>query len=358
MLVSMPALVPLVILRGSGPEHGRAGPAGGAARCPDARPRRGRWCPLRSRGRDLGKALALAEASLDRLGVCNRLNLALVDRGADELLTALLAAVRRRRTWMCDGDVPGGEPLDRPHRLRVGGDPERVATVTVALVDGLDEARADRERGDLRAGRRHRHRGRPRPPIASWTAIAARPCSGTRRPGSPTGSSSPARPRPGSTSTAFRARADRSPTATVASAVPRRSGTGHRPGDGRRQVRLEPGRRSGRARPAAVLARRAAARSGASSRRGEPVCIVSSGAIALGLPRLGSRPPAAEHPQLQAASALGQARLQARLGRRRSRRRCHAAQVLLTAPTSATARPTSTPGARWTRSSSSAPCRS
>ena len=34
------------------------------------------------------KALALAEASLDRLGVCNRLNLALVDRGAQELLAA------------------------------------------------------------------------------------------------------------------------------------------------------------------------------------------------------------------------------------------------------------------------------
>jgi glutamate 5-kinase len=43
---------------------------------------------------------------------------------------------------------------------------------------------------------------------------------------------------------------------------------------------------------------------------GEPVCVVSSGAIALGLPRLGlpRRPRAL--PRLQAASALGQARLQ------------------------------------------------
>jgi glutamate 5-kinase len=46
-------------------------------------------------------------------------------------------------------------------------------------------------------------------------------------------------------------------------------------------------------------------------RRGDPVCIVSSGAIALGLPRLGldSRP--RNVARLQAASALGQARLQA-----------------------------------------------
>src|SRR3990170_4593240 len=36
------------------------------------------------------KALALAEASLDRLGVCNRLNLALVDREAVDLVPALL----------------------------------------------------------------------------------------------------------------------------------------------------------------------------------------------------------------------------------------------------------------------------
>ena len=45
------------------------------------------------------QALALAEASLDRLGVCNRLNLALVDREAADLLPPLLelfAASRAR----------------------------------------------------------------------------------------------------------------------------------------------------------------------------------------------------------------------------------------------------------------------
>jgi glutamate 5-kinase len=46
-------------------------------------------------------------------------------------------------------------------------------------------------------------------------------------------------------------------------------------------------------------------------RGGEQVCIVSSGAIALGLPRLGLERRPRALPQLQAASALGQARLQA-----------------------------------------------
>ena len=44
---------------------------------------------------------------------------------------------------------------------------------------------------------------------------------------------------------------------------------------------------------------------------GEPVCVVSSGAIALGLPRLGLDRRPRNVARLQAASALGQARLQA-----------------------------------------------
>jgi glutamate 5-kinase len=44
---------------------------------------------------------------------------------------------------------------------------------------------------------------------------------------------------------------------------------------------------------------------------GEPACVVSSGAIALGLPRLGLERKPRSVPRLQAASALGQARLHA-----------------------------------------------
>jgi glutamate 5-kinase len=63
---------------------------------------------------------------------------------------------------------------------------------------------------------------------------------------------------------------------------------------------------------------------------GTPVCVVSSGAIALGLPRLGlDRRPRAM-PQLQAASALGQTRLQAAWDEALGREGISAAQVLLT----------------------------
>ena len=63
--------------------------------------------------------------------------------------------------------------------------------------------------------------------------------------------------------------------------------------------------------------------------RGEQVCVVSSGAIALGLPRLGLDRRPRRIAQLQAASALGQARLQAAWDEALAP--LQAAQVLLTA---------------------------
>lgn len=139
ILVSQPRRIPLVILRGSGEttaalarlaaEHGvrtLAHAEGGGvlyvhgSASPD-------------------KALALAEASLDRLGVCNRLNLLLVDRAAAGLLTALLELLAEERLEV-RGSVDGALPLDRPLGFEWAGDPDRVSTVTVALVDGVDEA--------------------------------------------------------------------------------------------------------------------------------------------------------------------------------------------------------------------------
>jgi glutamate 5-kinase len=64
---------------------------------------------------------------------------------------------------------------------------------------------------------------------------------------------------------------------------------------------------------------------------GEPVAVVSSGAIALGLPLLGLDRRPRSVPRLQAASALGQARLQRAWERALEREGIHAAQVLLTA---------------------------
>jgi len=66
-------------------------------------------------------------------------------------------------------------------------------------------------------------------------------------------------------------------------------------------------------------------------RGGDPVCIVSSGAIALGLPRLGLERRPRSVPKLQAASALGQARLQGAWDAALAAEGLRAAQILLTA---------------------------
>jgi glutamate 5-kinase len=79
------------------------------------------------------------------------------------------------------------------------------------------------------------------------------------------------------------------------------------------------------------LIRRRAAEIAAVVRGGEPVAVVSSGAIALGLPYLGVDRRPRSVPKLQAASALGQARLQRAWEQALRREGLHAAQVLLTA---------------------------
>ena len=66
-------------------------------------------------------------------------------------------------------------------------------------------------------------------------------------------------------------------------------------------------------------------------RAGTPVCVVSSGAIALGLVRLGLERRPRRIPRLQAASALGQTRLQAVWEEVLGREGLLAAQILLTA---------------------------
>ena len=135
------------------------------------------------------KALALAEASLDRLGVCNRLNLALVDREAPNALLPALLDLFRAKGLEVRGDVEGALPLDGPLGYDWASDPERVSTVTVARGRRARRGGADRERGDVGARRRDRHRGRGGRRSGSSTATAARPRSGTRRPASRTASS-------------------------------------------------------------------------------------------------------------------------------------------------------------------------
>ena len=101
---------------------------------------------------------AIVDASLDRLGVCNRLNLALVDREAAGLAADLVAACERRGvevvgTARAAAVVPVGQ-LDEPIGYEWASDPERVATVTLDLVDDLAEAAqiANTETSALAAG--------------------------------------------------------------------------------------------------------------------------------------------------------------------------------------------------------------
>jgi glutamate-5-semialdehyde dehydrogenase len=77
---------------------------------------------------DPERAVAIVEASLDRLGVCNRLNLLLVD--SEEQLPPLVAVLERLGIDVADG------PLDHEW----ANDAERVATVTVHVAGGLREA--------------------------------------------------------------------------------------------------------------------------------------------------------------------------------------------------------------------------
>jgi glutamate-5-semialdehyde dehydrogenase len=140
-LVSLPALIPLVILRGSGPSTAalaRRAALNGVRTLAHAE---GGGVLYVHREAAPARVAAVARASLDRLGVCNRLNLALVDRDAAALLSTLLGIFEEhglevRGTETIDGVLPLGERLG----YEWAADAERVETVTLHLVDGPAEA--------------------------------------------------------------------------------------------------------------------------------------------------------------------------------------------------------------------------
>ena len=153
VLCSLPRLVPLVILRGSGEttaELARLAAGNGVRALAHAE---GGGVLYLHASADRERALAVAAASLDRLGVCNRLNLALVDRGAPELAEALVELLRGRGLAVV-GTVPGAEPLTERVGHEWASDPQRVETVTVVEVDGPAEAvrLANEETSGLAAG--------------------------------------------------------------------------------------------------------------------------------------------------------------------------------------------------------------
>jgi glutamate-5-semialdehyde dehydrogenase len=139
LLVSMPALVPLVILRGSGETTAALAKLAAENGVRTLAHAEGGGVLYVHGSASREKALALAEASLDRLGVCNRLNLALVDRAAEDVVPALLELFAAKGLEV-RGAVAGARPLDQPLGHEWASDPDRVATVTVALVDDLDQA--------------------------------------------------------------------------------------------------------------------------------------------------------------------------------------------------------------------------
>jgi len=136
-LVTHPRHMPLVILRGSGEStrslaqlaatHGvrtLAHADGGGVLYIDA-------------AADLEKARQLVHASLDRLGVCNRLNLLLVHKGLyDELVPSLVELLAAREPAITASLPPHSHPLGYEWAL----DPAAEATVTIAPADGPADA--------------------------------------------------------------------------------------------------------------------------------------------------------------------------------------------------------------------------
>jgi glutamate-5-semialdehyde dehydrogenase len=140
-LVSLPAVLPLVILRGSGASTAALVERAAAHGVRALAHAEGGGVVYAHKAASPGQLNQLVRASLDRLGVCNRLNLALVDRSAPAFVETVLRIcaelgleVRSRET------LPGALPLDRPLGHEWASEPGRVETVTLELVDGVEEA--------------------------------------------------------------------------------------------------------------------------------------------------------------------------------------------------------------------------
>jgi glutamate-5-semialdehyde dehydrogenase len=157
-LASMPDLVPLVVLRGSGPttavlarhaaEHGvhvLAHAEGGGVLYLD-------------RAADPEHTSLLLRASLDRLGVCNRLNLLLVHREIADRLPAIVQELGELGLTAYGTEharrYAALAPLEEPLGHEWANDHERVSSISVEVVDSVEQAClvANRETSGLAAG--------------------------------------------------------------------------------------------------------------------------------------------------------------------------------------------------------------
>lgn len=134
-LVSFPALLPLVILRGSGESTAALAREAAAHGVRTLAHAEGGGVLYVHRDADRALATELIARSLDRLGVCNRLNLLLIDAAIwDEFAPA---AADRLRALEIEPSLP---PHDHPLGYEWALDDDRAATVTLAPVDGPDAA--------------------------------------------------------------------------------------------------------------------------------------------------------------------------------------------------------------------------
>jgi glutamate-5-semialdehyde dehydrogenase len=133
ILVSLPRVLPLVILRGSGDTTASLAEEAARHGVRTLAHAEGGGVLYVHEAADPAKAEALVEASLDRLGVCNRLNLLLV---SDEAQRSQLRAVLERL------GIEEREPPRVGHEWANDPDPEMVASVTVRTVGSLDDALA------------------------------------------------------------------------------------------------------------------------------------------------------------------------------------------------------------------------
>ena len=140
-LVSQPGLIPLVILRGSGATTAALAAEAAAHGVRTLAHADGGGVLFVDGAADRDRALALAERSLDRLGVCNRLNLLLLAEPRwDDLLPAVLELLERL------GVRPSLPPHDHPLGHEWALDDGREATVTIApAADAGDAARIANE---------------------------------------------------------------------------------------------------------------------------------------------------------------------------------------------------------------------
>ncbi len=147
-LVGLPDLVPLVVVRGSGEVTRRLSVLGATAGTRILAHADGGGVLYLDSAADLDAVTRLVLESTDRLGVCNRLNLLLVDRPAwDRLLPVARTALDERGIAL--SEPPHAHPLGHEWALDSGSE----AHVTVAPVDGPADAAltASRETSGLAA---------------------------------------------------------------------------------------------------------------------------------------------------------------------------------------------------------------